>query len=72
LAIIDPKVRGSVRVTPLPEKPISVGDPAASRTALLNTHGHRMVLVDTVAARVLRFIPTRLVLDQMVVLPLPV
>jgi len=58
------------RVVPLPEKPISVGYHAPSRMALLSTHAHRICVVDTVAGKLARSIPTRSDPDPMVVLPL--
>lgn len=69
LAIVEPETK-RVRVVSLPEKPISVGYHAASGTALLSTHAHRICLVDTAAGRLARFIPTRPDPDPMVVLSL--
>jgi len=66
LAIVDPD-RGTRRVIPLPERPISVGFHAESQTALLSTHAHRICLVDTVAGKIARFIPTRNDPDPIVV-----
>ena len=69
LAIIDPD-KDTQQVVPLPEKPISVGFHAESQTALLSTHAHRICLVDTVAGKIVRFIPTRNDPDPMVVVSL--
>lgn len=69
LAVVEPAAK-TCRVVPLPEKPISVGYHAPSRTALLSTHAHRICLVDVTAGRLVRFIPTRADPDPVVVLPL--
>jgi DNA-binding beta-propeller fold protein YncE len=69
LAIIDPDT-GAQQVVPLPEKPISVGFHAATQTAMLSTHAHRICLVDTMAGNLVRFVPTRSDPDPMVVVPL--
>jgi len=69
LAIIDPDT-GAQQVVPLPEKPISVGFHAATQTAMLSTHAHRICLVDTVAGKLARFVPTRSDPDPMVVVSL--
>ncbi len=71
LAIIHPD-SGEQDVVPLPEKPISVGFHAATQTAILSTHAHRMCLVDTAAGRLVRFVPTRSDPDPMAVLSLGV
>ncbi|MBI2002859.1 MAG: hypothetical protein HYU32_00425 [candidate division NC10 bacterium] len=69
LVIVDPDTR-KARVVPLPEKPISVGFHAATQTALLSTHAHRICLVDTVAGKIVRFVPTRSDPDPVVVVSL--
>jgi YVTN family beta-propeller protein len=69
LAMVDPETK-ACRVVSLPEKPISVGYHAPSRSALLSTHAHRICVVDTAAEKLVRFIPTRKDPDPMVVLPL--
>jgi len=69
LAIIDPGT-GAQQVVPLPEKPISVGFHAATQTAMLSTHAHRICLVDTMAGKLVRFVPTRSDPDPMVVVSL--
>lgn len=69
LVIVDPDAR-KTQVVPLPEKPISVGFHAATQTALLSTHAHRICLVDSVAGKLVRFVPTRSDPDPMVVVPL--
>jgi DNA-binding beta-propeller fold protein YncE len=69
LAIIDPDT-GAQQVVPLPEKPISVGFHAATQTAMLSTHAHRICLVDTMAGNLVRFVPTRSDPDPMVVVSL--
>ena len=69
LAIIDPD-NGEQQVVALAEKPISVGFHAATQTAMLSTHAHRICLVDTVAGRVVRFLPTRSDPDPMAVVSL--
>lgn len=69
LAIIDPDA-GAQQVVPLPEKPISVGFHAATQTAMLSTHAHRICLVDTLAGKLVRVVPTRSDPDPVVVVPL--
>lgn len=69
LAIIDPDT-GAQQVVPLPEKPISVGFHAATQTAMLSTHAHRICLVDTMAGKLVRFVRTRSDPDPMVVVSL--
>jgi len=60
LLIVDENDYAKQRVVPLPDKAISVGYDAASRTAMLSTHAHAVCLVDVDAGRLLRSIPTRL------------
>lgn len=69
LVIVDPDGRRT-QVLSLPEKPISVGFHAATQTALLSTHAHRIYLVDTVAGKLVRYVPTRSDPDPVVVVPL--
>lgn len=69
LAMINPD-SGAQQIVSLPEKPISVGFHAASQTALLSTHAHRICLVDTVAGRLVGFVPTRSDPDPVVVVSL--
>jgi len=69
LAIIDPDT-GARQVVPLPEKPISVDFHAAKQTAMLNTHAHRICLVDITAGKLVRFLPTRSDPDPMMVVSL--
>ncbi len=69
LAIIDPDT-GAQQVVPLPEKPISVGFHAATQTAMLSTHAHRICLGDTTAGKLVRFAPTRSDPDPVVVVSL--
>lgn len=59
LAIINPDGGEKQWTLALPDKPISVSYHAATRTALLSTHGHRICLVDTVAGKFARAVPTR-------------
>lgn len=67
LAIINPDNVSRQRVVALPDKAISVGFHAATQTALLSTHAHSICLVDTVAGKFTRFVPTRSDPDPMVV-----
>lgn len=58
LALTDP-ARGVQAVIELPERPVSVGYHAASRTAMAGTCGDRLCLVDTQARKLTRTIATR-------------
>lgn len=69
LAIINPE-DGTQQIVTLPEKPISVGFHAATQTAMLSTHAHRICIVDTVAGKLMRFVPTRSDPDPMAVVSL--
>jgi YVTN family beta-propeller protein len=67
LAVLDPAGRVSMRV-PLPERPISIGYHAPSRTALLSTHAHEVCCVDLACGTLARTIKTGRDPDPMVVL----
>jgi DNA-binding beta-propeller fold protein YncE len=69
LAVLDPAGRLALRVA-LPERPISIGYHAPTRTALLSTHAHEVCCVDLRTGRVARTIKTGLDPDPVVVLPL--
>ncbi len=69
LAVLDPSGGLTVRV-PLPERPISVGYHAPTRTALLSTHAHEVCCVDVTRGRLVRAIKTGLDPDPLVVVPL--
>jgi len=71
LAIIDPDNPSHQRIVDLPERAISVGFHAASGTALLSTHAHCICLVDTLAGKCVRSIPTRSDPDPVAVVSLP-
>ena len=71
LAIIDPDDPNRQRIVPLPEKAISIGFHATSGTALLSTHAHCVCLVDAVAGKLVRSIPTRSDPDPLAVVSLP-
>jgi YVTN family beta-propeller protein len=59
LLILDEQDYRRQRVVTLPDKAISVGYHAPSRTALLSTHAQSVCLVDVDAGRLLRTVATR-------------